>query len=292
MSSFRLLKTFVAVASQGSFAAAASKVALTQAAVGLQMRLLESEMRRPLFERRGKAVTLNSEGRELLPSIERLIAQYEQLQSTAKTDVLSGTVSLGAVVSTVRPLVRACLAVRTRFPSVDLHISAAKSLELLAKVGSGELDAAVVVRDLATRSSDLIWTALYSERMVLVCPRTASEKTVQAMLKSHPFLRFDRTELTGQIVERTLRKLRIKPNEFLELNSIETMVELVRSDLGVSVLPLLNGSQWLTDPKLQILEITRTAEQRHIVLVQSAAKHNVVLTQILTEELLLTLQSS
>ncbi|MBY0412262.1 MAG: LysR family transcriptional regulator, partial [Burkholderiaceae bacterium] len=35
MSSIRLLKTFVAVATQGSFAAAASKVALTQAAVGL-----------------------------------------------------------------------------------------------------------------------------------------------------------------------------------------------------------------------------------------------------------------
>ena len=290
MSSIRTLKTFIAVATEGSFAGAALKVALTQAAVGLQMRVLEGEMRRPLFERRGKVITLNGTGRELLPKIKHLIAQYEKLLSAAGTETLSGTVNLGAVVSTVRPLVQACLAVRMRHPSLDLHVSAAKSIELLAKVGSGELDAAVVVRDPGKSGSGLAWTALYSEPMVLVCPPKASEKTVQSVLKSLPFLRFDRTELTGQIVVRTLRKLRIKPNEFLELNSIETIVELIRSDLGVSILPLLNGSRWLTDPKLRIIEISQASELRHIALVQSAINHNAGLTDVLTQEFLATLK--
>jgi DNA-binding transcriptional LysR family regulator len=290
MTSIRLLKTFVAVATDGSFAAAALKVALTQAAVGLQMRVLEGEMRRPLFERRGKVITLNGAGRELLPKIKHLIAQYEKLLSAAGTEALSGTVNLGAVVSTVRPLVQACLAVRERHPSLDLHVSAAKSIELLAKVGSGELDAAVVVRDPGQSGSGLAWTALYSEPMVLVCPQKMTEKTVQSVLKTHPLLRFDRTELTGQIVERTLRKLRIKPNEFLELNSIETIVELIRSDLGVSILPLLNGSRWLADPKLQVIEIAQTSEQRHIVLVQSATNQNAGLTDVLAQEFLSTLK--
>lgn len=291
MSSIRTLKTFVAVATEGSFAAAALKVALTQAAVGLQMRVLESDMRRSLFERRGKVIMLNNAGRELLPKIKHLIAQYEKLLSAAGTESLSGTVNLGAVVSTVRPLVLACLAVRARHPSLDLHVSAARSIELLSKVGSGELDAAVVVRDPGQSWSGLARTDLYSEPMVLVCARKASEKTVQSVLRSHPFLRFDRTELTGQIVDRTLRKLRIKPNEFLELNSIETIVELIRSDLGVSILPLLKGSRWLTDPKLQIIEIAQASEQRHIVLVQSAISQNAELTEVLAHEFLSTLKS-
>ncbi|MEO5669553.1 MAG: LysR family transcriptional regulator, partial [Ramlibacter sp.] len=41
MSSIRVLRTFIAAATEGSFAAAAHRVALTQAAVGLQMRALE-----------------------------------------------------------------------------------------------------------------------------------------------------------------------------------------------------------------------------------------------------------
>ena len=69
MSSIRLLKTFLAVAAEGSFAAAAPRVALTQAAVGQQMRALESDLRRPLFERQGKVVALNAAGRALLPDV-------------------------------------------------------------------------------------------------------------------------------------------------------------------------------------------------------------------------------
>ena len=290
MSSIRTLKTFVAVATEGSFAAAALKVALTQAAVGLQMRVLENEMRRPLFERRGKVVVLNDTGRELLPKIKQLITQYEKLFSAAGTETLSGTVKLGAVVSSVRALVRASLTVRARHPMLDLHISADKSIELLSKVASGDLDAAVVVRDPGQSGPGLAWTALYSEPMVLVCPRKTNEKTVQSALKSLPFLRFDRTQLTGQIAERALRKLRIKPNEFLELNSIETIVELIRSELGVSILPLLNGSRWLSDPKLKIIEMTHSSEQRHIALVQSATNQNAKLTDVLAQEFLSALK--
>lgn len=50
MSTIRFLKTFIAVAQYGSFAAAADRVSLTNAAVGQQMRALEDEIRRPLFD--------------------------------------------------------------------------------------------------------------------------------------------------------------------------------------------------------------------------------------------------
>src|SRR3954452_22126791 len=79
MSSIRLLRTFSAVASEGSFAAAAARVALTQAAVGQQMRALEGTLRRPLFERQGKVVVLNEAGRELVPQVRRLLATWDQM---------------------------------------------------------------------------------------------------------------------------------------------------------------------------------------------------------------------
>ncbi|MGL6157267.1 MAG: LysR family transcriptional regulator, partial [Ralstonia mannitolilytica] len=77
MSTIRFLRTFVAVARHGSFAAAAERVALTQAAVSLQMRALEAELRRDLFDRSGRTVTLNARGRALLPQAEHLLALYD-----------------------------------------------------------------------------------------------------------------------------------------------------------------------------------------------------------------------
>ena len=150
MSSIRILRTFAAVASEGSFAAAASRVALTQAAVGQQMRALEGELRRPLFERRGKGVVLNEAGRALVPQVRRLLGLYEQMLAPAG-DAMAGTVQLGAIVSAVRPLIRVTLALKARHPALDLHVLAAKSIELMDRVEAGGLDAAVAVREPGVR---------------------------------------------------------------------------------------------------------------------------------------------
>jgi DNA-binding transcriptional LysR family regulator len=268
MSSIRLLRTFSAVAAEGSFAAAAARVALTQAAVGQQMRALESELRRPLFERQGKAVVLNDAGRTLLPQVRRLLALYEQLLAPAPSaDGIAGTVHLGAVVSAVRPLIQATLALKARHAALELHVSSAKSIELVERVQSGELDAALVVREPGPAPAELAWTPLYTEPMVLLVPRKLAEAPPRAILQAQPFIRFDRTQHTGHLVERALKRLRAKPQEFLELNALESIVELVRSGLGVALVPLLRDARWNADAKLRVVELPQ-AEERSIALVQ------------------------
>src|SRR4051812_9009615 len=284
MSSIRVLRTFSAVASEGSFAAAAARVALTQAAVGQQMRALEGELRRPLFERQGKAVVLNDVGRALVPQVRRLLALYEQILAPAgTTGAMAGTVNLGAVVSAVRPLIQATLALKARHPDLDLHVSAAKSIDLIARVQAGGLDAAIVVREPGV-PTDLAWTALYAEPMVLLVPRKLEETQPRAILQRQPFIRFDPTQHTGRLVERTLKRLRVKPQEVLELNALESIVDLVRSGLGVSLVPLLHGTRWANDAKLRVIELPQ-AEERKVALVQRRDSATAGIVAAVVEEL-------
>ncbi len=269
MSSIRLFKTFLAVAAEGSFAAAAPRVALTQAAVGQQMRALEADLRQLLFERQGKNVVLNAAGRALLPSARKLVALHAQMiTAAAPSEPMSGTVHLGAVVSAVRPLIHATLALKRRYPALDLHVSASKSIDLLGRVESGDLDAAIAVREPGQSRPGLTWTPLYEEPMILLVPRSLESGTPRAILLRHPFIRFDSTQHTGRLVVRMLRKLRVKPQEFLELNAIESIVELVRSGLGVALLPHLRDALWASDARLRVIEIP-LAEVRKIALVQA-----------------------
>jgi len=269
MSSIRVLKTFVAAATEGSFAAAAHRVALTQAAVGQQMRALEADLRRPLFERQGKSVALNDAGRELLPAVRKLVALYDQMRAAGVSpEPMSGTVHLGAVVSAVRPLIQATLSLKARHPELDLHVSAAKSMDLLARVEAGELDAAIAVREPGQSRPGLAWTTLYEEPMVLLAPRSAGEGSARALLQRHPFIRFDRSQHTGHLVQRTLRRLKVEPDDFLELNAIESIVDLVRAGLGVAILPHLQGGRWAADSRLRVVEIPK-AEVRRIAFVQA-----------------------
>jgi len=285
MSSIRVLRTFLSVADEGSFAAAAQRVALTQAAVGQQMRALEADLRRPLFEREGKTVVLSEAGREALPAARKLVALYEQLLARAPaSEIVAGTVHLGSVVSAVRPLLQATLALKARYPALELHVSAAKSAELLARVAAGELDAAIAVREAGPARPELAWSALYGEPMVLLCGRSVAEAPVRTLLQRQPFIRFDRTQHTGLLVERMLRKLRIKPQEFLELNAIESIVELVRSGLGITLVPLLRDARWQADARLRVIEIPQ-AEVRQIALAQRRDASNAAVVAALVRQL-------
>src|ERR1700709_1614848 len=97
MPTLRMLKTFRAVARTGSFAAAAEKAALTQAAVGRQMRVLKGARARQLFDRSGRRILLSRYGQEIWPKVEQILDLLEQLGAD-RNDSMVGPVTIGAVV--------------------------------------------------------------------------------------------------------------------------------------------------------------------------------------------------
>lgn len=268
MSSIRVLRTFVSIAQQGSFAAAADKIGLTQSAVSLQMSALEDELRQSLFDRSSRTAKLNKTGRMLLPQIENIIRDYDKLRfSGAESGEISGPISIGAVVSAMGALSCTIRNIKALHPRVEFHLSTGRSNELAAKVLAGELDIALVVNSMAMPRTKLKWTQLYSEPMMIVAHRNTEDRSPGDIVSSEPFLRFDPTEQTGILVSKVLKKMNVQVTEFVELNSIEAIVDLVRQGAGVSILPLLRHSKWSELEDLRLVRIPGPATMRNIGLV-------------------------
>ncbi|CAN7765950.1 LysR substrate-binding domain-containing protein [Caballeronia sp. LjRoot34] len=89
------------------------------------------------------------------------------------------------------------------------------------------------------------------------------------MLKSHPFIRFDRTSPTGAKVEQTLRRMRIKPKEILEVISVAAIIDLVRQNVGISIVPLLKHVAWTRDHSLIALQLPYRPLKRVIGILES-----------------------
>jgi DNA-binding transcriptional LysR family regulator len=269
LSTIRHFKTFAAIARCGTFAAAADRVGLTQAAVSLQMRALEIELKHSLFDRSGRVSKLNGFGRAILPRVEQMIRQYEELQAASGTPGDSaGTVSVGSVVSVMGTLAAAVAQFKRTHPRLEVHLATGKSIELTAKVEAGELDAALTIETPARRNGSLRWTPLYSEPIVVLAGSAATTNRIRVLLSSQPFLRFDRTQRTGILIDRALRKECIQVNEFLELNSLETIVELVRQNVGVSVVPLLRNASWENDPALRVIRAPTISIDRSVGMIE------------------------
>jgi DNA-binding transcriptional LysR family regulator len=265
-----MLKTFRLVAQTGSFAAAAEKAALTQAAVSLQMKGLEQELNRRLFDRSGRQVRLTRQGREILPKIEQLLALMTELEA-GPADTMQGPVTIGAVVSVIGALSLVVTGLKSAHPLLDVRLTTARSDELTAMVEQGEVDiAAVVARTDNTLPDGLSWMPLYTEPLMLVVSREITDTDPQRILDTHGFLRFDRRVRTGHVVQQALTALKLEVNEYVELNSIETIVSLIRNNVGVSVLPRLHRGDWQTDPLLRLIPIADPPITRTVGLIQRA----------------------
>ncbi len=272
MPSIRTLKTFLAVTRHGSFSAAGKEIGLTAAAVGLQIRALEADLNQSLFDRSGRAVVLNTAGRRLIEPVNELVARYEALPALQDGEQLSGTVVMGTLVSALMgAFADGMWALMGRHPGLEVKLFAGLSADFALRVDRGELDAAVITQPPDRLPSNLVWTALYSEPLVLIVPRRPHfplPADPQAILTQCPFLRFDRQAWTGHLVNQALEQCGATVREGMELNSVEAIVALVRQGFGVSIVPQLANVQWSRDRSLRIVPMPGVAVQRHVGLLE------------------------
>lgn len=236
--SLRGLRTFLAVARHGSFAAAAAALGLTQSAVSLQMRGLETAMRAPLFDRSRRSPTLTAAGRALLPHAGAIVGRYDDLPGTLSGLDLSGTLVLGAV-PTVQSgvLPDALLALRVQHPEVQVRVVAGLSAELAGQVERGDLDAACVTEPIGRLPRGLVWREFAREKLVVIAPGSVRGTSDREILQAYPFIRFNRRAWAGRLIDTQLRKRGIAVQEAMELDSLEAIALMVSKGLGVSIVP-------------------------------------------------------
>lgn len=286
MSSIRFLRTFVAVARTGSFSAASQRVALTPTAVSLQMRTLETDLGYELFDRSGKIVALNARGYRLLPKIESLLEQYESLRhdDDGRQEVV-GEISVGAIATSMAVLARTVLQLRVSHPKLQIHLATNYSGNLSMRVQHQELDAVLSTKSPHRVPAGVIWTPLYIEPFVFVASRNAVKgKSIRGLLRERLFLRVARTIHTGALIDGFMRRQRMEVNDFLEMNTLRTITELVRQDVGVTIVPLQRDAVWKDDPRLFVHEFDELGAHRRIGLFESERRSH--LTSIVRNSLL------
>lgn len=278
MSNIRFLKTFVAVARAGSFTAAADMVALTVPAVSQQMRTLEADLNQPLFERSGRQLRLSNQGQYLLPRIQTLIAQYDALIYKGDTHPLQGQVSLGVVSSALPVASNALLSLEAEHPHLQIRLEGLRTHEIASGVTAGRFALGVVVGTPETRrTAKLSWTPLYREPLRLIASARYADAhmTPAELIRNHRFIGYDRTSHTGMRIQRLYQRFESASPNTLELNSLPSIVELVRQNVGVAIIPLLKGFELPKDTSLVIVPITRNNVYRHVGLIQRTSGSNV-----------------
>jgi DNA-binding transcriptional LysR family regulator len=233
------LETLLAAADTGSFSGAAERVGVTQAAVSMQMKALEESLGVALFDRGRRPLALSEAGLALLPKIRELVLLADALKLQAAGAALAGRLRLGVIPTAATRLVPAALrALTLRAPDLQIRITSGLSGELALRVAQGALDAALIT-ETPRLERGLVARPVLEEPLVVIAPLGAAppETEPTELLRSLPFIRFNRRAGVGQLIDAALRRRRVAVREAMELDSVEAILAMVAGGLGVAVVP-------------------------------------------------------
>jgi len=248
------LETLMAIIETGSFQKAATRLDYTPSAVTSQIKQLENELSIKLFEKIGRKMELTQAARDILPFIEAILNNVEQLNNYKKDiSEITGTLRLVApdsiFIYNMQPIIKEILHTA---PNIHLIVNSLPSNEINQAIVDGSADIGIDC-DKGNFPESLIHKSLRSVAACLIAspfidPKetdfiTPHQRKPFAIIGNEPKANYQ----TALMEYLDAKDIVLRP--FMKFQSIEAVKRSVMNDLGIAYVPkfsvldeLKNGS--------------------------------------------------
>ncbi|UUZ66416.1 LysR family transcriptional regulator (plasmid) [Polaromonas sp. P1-6] len=236
--SLRQMRAFVAVASCASFTGAAKQLHLSQSALSLLIKDLESELGVRLIERTTRNVVLSEVGNELLPLIKQVLQDLDRaINSVADLkDLKRGMARIAAPQLMSFSLLPPSWRRIARHPGVQVRLVECQVEQIEARITIGEADFGVGPERVV--GPDIEVLPLMKVPVMLVCtkdhPLALVKRVTWKDVMAHPFIAMGGEY--GVQIDRDLQAhskgLSLNPSH--EVAYVTTALSMVRSGFGVT----------------------------------------------------------
>ena len=240
----RQLRAFVAIAESGTFTAGALRVHVTQAAISMQIRQLETEIGARVFVRAPRHVILTEAGEHLLQRARHILREHDAaLDEIAElAGAERGRLRIGSASAMVltEQLPTVLKELRKQHPAAEISVVSGTSETLVDQILAGELDIAFVslpvdVRGIQTqRLSEDQLVAIASPRHKLAKQRTISAFT----LAGEKLILGERGGNTRRLIDQFFAQAGVTLRVAMELSRQTAIRRMVEEDMGVGIVPL------------------------------------------------------
>ena len=240
----RQLRAFVAIAESGTFTAGALRVHVTQAAISMQIRQLETEIGAKVFVRAPRHVILTEAGEQLLRRARHILREHDaaldeiaELAGAERGRLRIGSASAMVLTEQLPSILKE---LRKQHPAAEIAVMSGTSEVLVDQILAGEVDIAFVslpvdVRGIKTeRLSEDQLVAIASPRHKLAKQRTVSAYT----LAGERLILGERGGNTRRLIDLFFAQAGVTLKVAMELSRQQAIRRMVEEDMGVGIVPL------------------------------------------------------
>lgn len=254
------LQTFIVLARLLNFRAAAEELNYSQSTVSDHIKNLEQELGVKLFERLGRKVFLNEEGKKLISPAQKMVQDAEEIHELFnKGEKVHGSLRIGAAETLcafwLPPLLKEYSKI---YPKVRITLKMADCLEFHELLERNIIDVAFSLHDESKRK-DLSQIDIFDDSTVFVAapdhPLSALRKITMSELENQSFILIESESGYCMELKNLFQKLNVKVDTIMELGSIEAIKQCIKEGLGISFLPKIAVDKEIKNGELVILPV-------------------------------------
>jgi DNA-binding transcriptional LysR family regulator len=235
------LKTFVAVAREGSITRASEVLHLSQPAVSAHIKAIEDTLGLALFERTSRGMSLTPEGERLLAKAEQTLGAHRELmdEATRIKGGLTGKLRLGAGSNSNHAAIGRLLTILSeRCPDVEVALKHGTSVDILAGIRNGTLDAGFY-NEVGEPDEELSAIEVSRYRIHVVAPPglvAISEPLDWKTLADLPWIYPTSSACCGKTAESLFKANQIRPKRIISVDREDITRTLIAGGIGVGLL--------------------------------------------------------
>jgi DNA-binding transcriptional LysR family regulator len=240
MANYEHYKIFCKIVECKSISKAASQLYVSQPAVSLAVKQLESNLNVQLFFRTQKGVTLTAEGEVLYNYVKQgcNIINIGEEKMKELTQLKSGEISIGASDMTLRFFLLPYIEeFHKNYPSVKIRITNATTPETLKHLKEGMIDFGVVSAPVESAPS-LSFKNVKSVKDILVVGEAFRELSREPQVSLHdlqkyPFIMLEKGTSTRKYIEKFFAEHNVEIIPEIELATSDLIVDFVKRGIGI-----------------------------------------------------------
>jgi DNA-binding transcriptional LysR family regulator len=238
----RQVEVFVATAQKGSVTQAAASIGMTQSAASMALAEFESQLGTRLFDRIGKRLALNEDGRRLYPQAVEMVERAQDMEQSFHQEGRAVHLRLGASSTIGNYLLPGLIGqFRNERPGSRFELEVGNTQMVINRILSFEIDVGFVEGPCMNPDIEAIF---WRNDELAICTRPDNPlaqpggATVQTLREQEWILR-ERGSGTREVVEQLLTSQLGDIKLGMELGGSEAIKRAVESGIGISCLPKL-----------------------------------------------------
>lgn len=239
----RKLEILCSFVRTGSLAKTADELQLSSVSIHKALHSLEAAIACPLFIKEGRqlkplpaALYLAEASVDLLSDVDRILKK-----TRSKAGVESGQIRLGSMYSlTANIIPRIIMGTKIRRPDLDIDLFLGSNEDLMKKLSEGGVDAVVIAVPANGLPEGIQVIRLFEDELYFATSKSKKPKQPEIDLSEYQHEKFltlqDGFATTSGFYE-AFRLAGYKPNVVMKVGDIFSLMNMVSSDMGMTLLP-------------------------------------------------------